>query len=284
MERAASVGTDNIQRAAEELRAFLKRSEKLFVLTGAGCSTASGIPGYRDEKGQWKHKPPMQYQQFMGDLSLRQRYWARSFAGWPRFNAARPNAAHVGLVQLEQCGQLRGLVTQNVDRLHQKAGSQHVMDLHGRLDRVVCMACGQYEPRSAFQQRLLDENEQFFGQAAVRVSSAPDGDAALTETDFSAVRIPECSECNGLLKPDVVFYGETVPKERVERAYRWVQTSDAVLVIGSSLMVFSGSRFIKRARDLTLPIALLNQGISRADSYATHCWRVDAGSLLSAVV
>ncbi|MCF3469114.1 NAD-dependent protein deacetylase [Stenotrophomonas maltophilia] len=240
---------------------FIDRAQRLFVLTGAGCSTASGIPDYRDTDGQWKRTPPVTYQAFMGEAGTRQRYWARSLLGWPRFGLARPNGTHQALAALENSGKLQLLLTQNVDGLHQRAGSHKVIDLHGRLDRVRCMGCEGRSGREDFQQRLLDANP---GWDALEAGIAPDGDADL-ETDFSTFVVPDCPYCGGLLKPDVVFFGENVPRERVAAVHDHLQQADAVLVVGSSLMVYSGFRFVQAAAKAGLPVAALNRGRTRAD-------------------
>ncbi|MBA0396356.1 NAD-dependent protein deacetylase [Stenotrophomonas maltophilia] len=240
---------------------FIDRAQRLFVLTGAGCSTASGIPDYRDADGQWKRTPPVTYQAFMGEAATRQRYWARSLLGWPRFGLAQPNGTHQALAALESRGTLQVLLTQNVDGLHQRAGSHNVIDLHGRLDLVRCMGCERRSDREDFQQRLLDANP---GWDALEAGIAPDGDADL-ETDFSAFVVPECPHCSGVLKPDVVFFGENVPRERVAAVHDHLQQADAVLVVGSSLMVYSGFRFVQAAAKAGLPVAALNRGRTRAD-------------------
>lgn len=247
---------------SQPLTDFIARARRLFVLTGAGCSTASGIPDYRDTDGQWKRTPPVTYQAFMGEAATRQRYWARSLLGWARFGLARPNGTHQALAALETQGSVELLLTQNVDGLHQQAGSHNVIDLHGRLDRVRCMACERRSAREELQHRLLDANP---GWDALEAGIAPDGDADL-ETDFSAFVVPDCSACGGLLKPDVVFFGENVPRERVAAVHAHLQQADAVLVVGSSLMVYSGFRFVQAAASAGIPVAALNRGRTRADA------------------
>ncbi|HEL3816593.1 TPA: NAD-dependent protein deacetylase [Stenotrophomonas maltophilia] len=259
---------------------FIDRAQRLFVLTGAGCSTASGIPDYRDSDGQWKRTPPVTYQAFMGEAATRQRYWARSLLGWPRFGLARPNGTHQALAALESRGKLQVLLTQNVDGLHQRAGSQNVIDLHGRLDLVRCMGCERRSGRGEFQQRLLDANP---GWDALEAGIAPDGDADL-ETDFSAFVVPECPHCGGLLKPDVVFFGENVPRERVAAVHEHLQQADAVLVVGSSLMVYSGFRFVQAAARAGLPVAALNRGRTRADDLLQFKDGRDCAEALAAVI
>ena len=253
-------------RSAEEdlarLRAFVAAHPRLFVLTGAGVSTDSGIPDYRDNQGDWKRPQPVTYQAFMGDERTRRRYWARSLVGWRRFSRAHPNAAHLALARMEAAGQVEVLLTQNVDGLHQAAGSHHVIDLHGRLDRVRCMAHGHLVQRSAFQEVLEQRNPQW---ATLDAGDAPDGDADLEGHDFSSFQVPDCPLCGGLLKPDVVFFGEGVPRERVLAATHGLEQADAVLVAGSSLKVFSGFRFVNAAAKAGKPIAAVNMGRTRAD-------------------
>jgi NAD-dependent SIR2 family protein deacetylase len=187
------------------LRDFIARHRRLFILTGAGCSTDSGIPDYRDGNGDWKRSPPVNFQSFMGSEAVRRRYWARSLIGWQRFRRAGPNAAHAALARLEQRGRLGLLVTQNVDGLHQAAGSTNVIDLHGRLDRVRCMECDGLVPREELQGELLRRNPQWGGQHGL---PAPDGDADVEGLPFDEFVVPACTRCDGILKPDVVFFGE----------------------------------------------------------------------------
>ena len=244
------------------LEDFVDRHRRLFVLTGAGCSTRSGIPDYRDADGQWKRRQPVTYQAFMDDEATRRRYWARSLIGWRRIRSARPNDAHRALARLEATGRSELLLTQNVDRLHQAAGSAGVIDLHGRLDLVRCMGCERRTPRDAFQDELGRLNAGWLGLDA---ADAPDGDADLEGADFSAFAVPSCRRCGGVLKPDVVFFGENVPRDRVEAAKRHLEQADAMLIVGSSLMVYSGFRFVQRAADAGKPAAAINLGRTRAD-------------------
>ncbi len=241
---------------------FIQDRPSVFVLTGAGCSTESGIPDYRDADGEWKRSPPMDFRDFASSADNRKRYWARSMVGWPRVGQAKPNAAHHALTRLEQAGRCEQLVTQNVDRLHQQAGSQNVIDLHGRLDRVRCLSCGSIRCRAGVQDELLTSNPEFGGLDA---RTAPDGDADLAGLDFDAFRVPDCSDCGGILKPDVVFLGESVPKDRVREALNALERAQALLVVGSSLTFFSGFRFALRAAELGRPIASVNLGNTRAD-------------------
>lgn len=244
------------------LHRFVSAHAPLFVLTGAGCSTASGIPDYRDQAGAWKRPPPVSWQAFRGEHATRQRYWARSLIGWPRFALARPNATHLALALMEQVGRIQQLVTQNVDGLHQAAGSRRVIDLHGRLDQVVCMECGDLQPRAEFQQRLAATNPDWLQYQA---ATAPDGDADLDGHDFSGFSVPACVCCGGMQKPDVVFFGEGVPAERVADSYAALRRSSGVLVLGSSLMVRSGLRFVEQAVADGKPVAAVNLGRTRAD-------------------
>ena len=244
------------------LEDFIDRHRRLFILTGAGCSTPSGIPDYRDADGQWKRDQPVTYQAFMGEEKTRRRYWARSLVGWRLMRQAGPNAAHRALAELEARGQTELLLTQNVDRLHQAAGSERVIDLHGRIDRVRCMDCEARSPREALQDDLSRLNPDWFDLDA---AEAPDGDADLEGADFSSFVIPPCRRCGGLLKPDVVFFGENVPRDRVDAAFRHLENADAMLIVGSSLMIYSGFRFVQQAVSLGKPVAAINLGRTRAD-------------------
>ena len=244
------------------LEDFIAAHRRLFVLTGAGCSTGSGIPDYRDEQGAWKRTPPVTYQAFVGDGITRRRYWARSLVGWPRIAQAQPNAAHRALAALEAQGRCSQLLTQNVDGLHQAAGSRAVIDLHGRLDAVVCLGCGASSSRADVQRRLAEANPAWAGLAA---GAAPDGDADLEDRDFATLQVPACDACGGMLKPDVVFFGENVPRARVDAAMAGLAQADGMLVVGSSLMVYSGLRFVHAAVRAQIPVAAVNLGRTRAD-------------------
>jgi len=263
-----------------ELADFIRRRQRLFVLTGAGCSTESGIPDYRDASGAWKHRQPVQYQDFVRSEAVRQRYWARSMLGWPRFAQARPNSAHDALARLEAAGFVRQLVTQNVDGLHQQAGSRRVIDLHGRLDAVECLHCGDRTSR-AILQRILEQRNPAFRRLAA--AAAPDGDAGLEDADFSQFQAPACGRCGGVLKPGVVFFGESVPRTRVTLACERLATAEALLVVGSSLMVFSGYRFCRAAAEQAKPIAAVNLGRTRADELLALKVAVPCGQALSAL-
>jgi NAD-dependent deacetylase sirtuin 4 len=254
------------------------------VLTGAGISTESGIPDYRGPETQRRARNPIRFADYMRDPHLRARYWARSMLGWPRFRSARPNPAHLALAELEQEGVVEGPITQNVDRLHHAAGSQNVIELHGALAEVRCLDCGQREARDDVQTRLERDNASLL-RALSREGApelAPDGD-----TDLDATRallegfvLPRCARCSGSLKPDVVFFGESVQRELVEAAYARVEAAGALVVIGSSLAVFSGFRFVRRAHDRGLPIAIVTLGPSRGDELATVRVEARAGEIL----
>jgi NAD-dependent SIR2 family protein deacetylase len=245
------------------LRQFIERHSRLFVLTGAGCSTESGIPDYRDADGGWKRAAPVMFQAFMGEPATRRRYWARSLVGWQRLRAARPNDAHRALVGLQQRDRVAQLVTQNVDGLHQAAGSTQVIDLHGRIDQVRCMSCQQRQSREDLQHELVRLNP---GWADVDAMQAPDGDADVEHHDFARFQVPACRLCGGVLKPDVVFFGEQVPADRVRSSMAQLMQADAMLVVGSSLMVYSGYRFAQAAALAGKPIAAVNLGRTRADA------------------
>lgn len=251
-------------RDAEWLAAFITRYRRLLVITGAGCSTNSGIPAYRDATGAWQRQRPVQYQDFIGNGLVRQRYWARSMSGWPVVNRAAPNRAHIALARLEQSGMLHWLITQNVDGLHQRAGSTRITDLHGRLDRVLCLDCGALVSRADLQLELEALNPDW---RTSEVAAAPDGDADL-EADFRRFRVPACACCGGMLKPDVVFFGEYVPTDRFRAAESLLRASEALIVAGSSLVVNSGVRLVERARRRGIPLIIINREPTRADSWA----------------
>jgi len=247
---------------AQQLAHFIQSHPNLVVLTGAGISTDSGIPAYRDKNGNWMHSAPVQHQEYMNNPYARQRFWARSLVGWPLIRDAQPSAAHFALTELEQLGFIRLIITQNVDRLHQCSGSQRVIDLHGRHDRVVCMSCNNDYDRRSLHDLSAAINPQFQIQEA---SARPDGDAALETVAFKDFKVPDCERCGGILKPDVVYFGDNVPKESVYQALGELEKADALLTIGSSLMVYSGFRFCKRAHEWEKPICALNMGVTRAD-------------------
>ncbi len=278
---------EQVRRTAEAtdldpLREFLERHARLFVLTGAGVSTDSGIPDYRDADGEWKRASrPVQFRDYMADPAMRRRYWARGLVGWRHLNRAAPNDAHRALARLERAGRVELLVTQNVDRLHQAAGSEAVVDLHGRADVVRCMACERRTPRAELQADLLELNPAWTELGA---RAAPDGDADLAGADYESFRVPDCAACGGMLKPDVVFFGESVPRERVARAMDALRDADALLVVGSSLMVYSGYRFARAAAEAGKPIAAVNLGRTRADDVLTLKVAAACASALAACV
>ena len=253
-----------VDPAALAALARLLEGRRTVALTGAGCSTESGIPDYRGPGTRERARSPIQHREFLARPEVRQRYWARSLVGWPRFCAARPNGAHAALAALEHEGLVAGLVTQNVDRLHQAAGSARVIELHGALERVRCLACADTCDRGELQRRLLALNPHF---AARATELRPDGDAELTGEALAAFRVADCEGCGGVLKPDVVFFGDHVPVPTVEAAYALVDCAEALLVVGTSLAVFSGFRFVRRAHERGIPVAMVNLGETRADPY-----------------
>lgn len=256
---------------AGDLAAFLADHPRTLIITGAGCSTGAGIPAYRDERGHWTRRQPIRYQAFMAAQATRQRYWARSYLGWPRMRLARPAATHRALAALEMAGIGSGLVTQNVDGLHQRAGSRSVTELHGTLTRVVCQNCRHTLTRHSLQGTLDRLNPEW--QARVHGIN-PDGDAELAEADHAGFRISGCPRCAGILKPAVVFFGENVPAGRVDSVRECLVDSEAVLVVGSSLTVWSGYRFVREAARAGKPVVAVNQGRTRADDLIR--FKVDA--------
>lgn len=241
---------------------------RVLVLTGAGVSTVSGIPDYRDARGRLRHARPMTYDRFRASAADRRRYWARSHLGWPRIAAARPNAAHHAVTALQRAGLLAGVVTQNVDGLHTAAGTRGVVDLHGRLDTVTCLACDRRRPRLEIGLRL-DAVNPGFREAATRDGALrPDGDVALEEEASRSFRTVACRRCGGVLKPDVVFFGEHVPTARFRSALGLLEEAAGLLVLGSSLMVGSGYRFVTAARRRGLPVAIVGHGATRGDRHA----------------
>lgn len=248
----------------------LMRGARVAVLTGAGVSTDSGIPDYRGEGAP--RRSPMTFQTFLASEQARKRYWAGSHLGWRSFGSARPNTGHLALAELEAAGAVTGVVTQNVDGLHRRAGSAHVVELHGTMDRVVCLTCGQYYARQAVADRLEALNPAFDLERAIR--PAPDGDVEVDDVD--AMQIPACTVCGGILKPDVVFFGEFVPGETFEAAASIVRGADVLLVAGSSLVVNSGIRLIELARRRHVPIIVVNRGITKGDGRAAV--KLDAGT------
>ncbi|MBO4160210.1 NAD-dependent protein deacetylase [Micromonospora sp. MMS20-R2-23] len=252
------------------------------VLSGAGLSTESGIPDYRGPTGVARRHPPMTYQAFTREPAARRRYWARSHLGWRMVARASPNDGHRAVARLQAAGLVDGVITQNVDGLHTAAGSTGVVDLHGRLDTVVCLRCGDRTSREELDRRLVAANPGFDATVAV---VNPDGDVELDEERVAAFRLVDCTRCGaGMLKPDVVFFGETVPADRVSRCFAMVDAARSLLVLGSSLTVWSGRRFVLRAAKLGTAVVIANQGVTRGDGYAAL--RVDAplGRVLPQVV
>jgi NAD-dependent SIR2 family protein deacetylase len=235
------------------------------VLSGAGLSTDSGIPDYRGPSGAARRASPMTYQTFTGSAAARRRYWARSHVGWRTIARAAPNSGHHGVAQLEQAGLLAGTITQNVDGLHAAAGSRAVVELHGNLDRVVCLSCGAATARDRLDARLRAANRAWNARV---LQVNPDGDVGLPDEDLQRFRTVDCTTCGGVLKPDVVFFGETVPADRVAACFALVERASSLLVLGSSLTVMSGYRFVLRAAALGIPVAIVNAGVTRGDGKA----------------
>ena len=272
-------GLDEDEKAQELVR-FLARHPNTLVLTGAGLSTASGIPDYRDRDGVRRGRLPIQGPEFRRSPAVQRRYWARSMVGWPVLAQARPNAGHAALAALEAGGHIGALLTQNVDGLHQRAGSQGVLELHGNIHAVLCLDCGARVTRAAVQERLLAANPHLANAAA---QPLPDGDAQVEPEFLDDFNLPICSHCGGALMPDVVFFGDNVPAARTASALAHMAAADALLVVGSSLMVFSGFRFCRLAFDAGKPIAAVNLGRTRADHMMALKIEAPAGRLLPPV-
>lgn len=266
--------------------ADLLDGRRAVALTGAGCSTESGIPDYRTEDGRLKTPEPIRYGEFVRREAARRRYWSRSAVGWPRMHRAEPNPAHRALARLERAGRLAGVLTQNVDGLHQRAGSRRVVELHGSLREVRCLTCGERTSRAAVQRWLLARNPAVRELSPAgpgpgeEVELAPDGDAALPGQLADGFRVPDCHACGGVLKPDVVFFGENVPPGRVEAAWRLFGRGAVLLVVGSSLSVWSGYRFVARAAEEGIPVGIVNLGPTRGDDAAAARVRGRAGQVL----
>jgi len=247
----------------------------VLVLTGAGMSTASGIPDYRGPTGALRARLPMTYQVFRADPAARQRYWARSQLGWRSFRRAEPNAAHRCVGDLQAAGLLTGLLTQNVDGLHQAGGATEVVELHGNLDLVVCLGCLRRTSRRELDERLSAANPDWTAEASRRVTRVnPDGDVLVDDEHVAGFAVVDCTECGGILKPDVVFFGENVPPGKVAHCRSLVEQCRSLLVLGSSLAVMSGLRFVRQAHGLGKPVVIVNQGWTRGDDLATT--KVDA--------
>lgn len=243
---------------------FLAAHRRVLVLTGAGCSTGSGIPAYRDGEGRWMQRRPILYPEFMDSADTRRRYWARSYFGWPAMSKARPNAGHLALSRLARAGRVGTVITQNVDGLHHHAGQPSVVDLHGRLDRVRCLDCGQIEARDALQLRLAGLNQHWRGRV---LGFNADGDAELDARDWPGFEVAPCQFCGGRLKPEVVFFGESIPAATRECVARELADADALLTVGSSLVVGSAFRLVREAADQGLPVVALNRGRVRAERW-----------------
>jgi NAD-dependent SIR2 family protein deacetylase len=252
----------------------------VLVLSGAGISTESGIPDYRGEGGSLGRHTPMTYQDFTGGARARRRYWARSHLGWRTFGRARPNAGHRAVAAFARHGLLAGVITQNVDGLHQAAGSEGVVELHGSLARVVCLSCGALSPRRELARRLEDANAGF---APVAAGINPDGDADLTDDQVGDFRVVPCAVCGGVLKPDVVFFGESVPPQRVEHCRSLVRGAGSLLVLGSSLTVMSGLRFVRQAAEAGKPVLIVNRDPTRGDRHAVTRVALPLGPTLTTV-
>lgn len=258
----------------------LLRGRRVAVLTGAGISTDSGIPDYRGPKTRDQPRNPIQHREFAESEATRRRYWARATRGWPRFAAALPNAGHRAISELQDAGVVTGLITQNVDRLHHAAGSD-ALELHGTLHEVVCLACGALEPRASVQVRMMKRNPRFDADV---LGVAPDGDVDLDADAVRAFDVAPCRRCGGPLKPRVVFFGGAVPRATVTSAYGMVEAAEALLVVGSSLTVFSGYRFVRRAEERRLPVAIVNLGPTRGDPHAELCLDAPAAAVLPRLV
>jgi len=276
-------------QVAEDVLSGLVGAGGVTVLSGAGLSTESGIPDYRGPSGQARRArsgdaaQPMTYQAFTGSAVARQRYWARSHLGWRHVTGAAPNQGHRAVAALERAGLLSGIITQNVDGLHQAAGARAVTELHGSLHRVVCLSCWTRTPREELDARLRAANPAWTAAAAgLDPAVNPDGDVALEET--AGFTVADCLGCGGLLKPDVVFFGENVPKDRVDACFSLVSDSAALLVLGSSLTVMSGFRYVRHAASLGIPVVIVNQGTTRGDELAAATLDAPLGATLAALV
>ena len=254
-----------IGKSLEEVTDLLTGSTGWLALTGAGVSSDSGVPTYRNRFGRWKRKQPVTHQEFIRSLAYRQRFWARNVVGWRFISQAQPNSAHYAIRDLQKTGAVMGLVTQNVDGLHQLAGSRSVIDLHGRIDRVICLSCGHSQSRRSLQSWFESHNPEFANRAG---QIAPDGDADVDSLDFTQLSVPCCLKCGGILKPDVVFFGDSVPRKRLKTVREMMELASGLVVIGSSLMTYSGYRFCLWASKQNKPIVLVNQGNTRADDLA----------------
>jgi NAD-dependent SIR2 family protein deacetylase len=263
----------------EQLVSLLRQGPAA-VLSGAGVSTESGIPDYRGPDTRERDHTPIQYQEFVGSAEVRAHYWARSAIGWPTFDSAKPNDGHRALAQLETAGRVTGIITQNVDRLHQEAGSSRVVDLHGRLSEVRCLGCGETTSRWQLQDRLTSLNPGWTDRAT---NLAPDGDAQLPRSATRGFQVPACTACGGILKPNVVFFGENAAPQRVETAWNVLQDASTLLVVGSSLTVYSGYRFVRTAAQKDMPIGIVNLGETRGTPHADVQVDAPTGDVLPGV-
>ncbi|MFF5970090.1 NAD-dependent protein deacetylase [Streptomyces sp. NPDC012769] len=268
-------GTTDLEPVADALG-----TGGVLVLSGAGISTESGIPDYRGEGGSLSRHTPMTYQDFTGSAQARRRYWARSHLGWRTFGRARPNAGHRAVAAFERHGLLTGVITQNVDGLHQAAGSDEVVELHGSLGRVVCLSCGAFSTRQELARRLEAANAGF---QPVSAALNPDGDADLTDEQIGDFRVVPCANCGGILKPDVVFFGEAVPPRRVEHCRNLIHEAASLLVLGSSLTVMSGLRFVRQAAEAGKPVLIINRDPTRGDRHALTRVALPLGTALTTV-
>ena len=254
----------------------------VLVLSGAGLSTESGIPDYRGPTGLARRATPMTYQTFTGSAAARRRYWARSHLGWRHIAAAVPNRGHHAVAELGRRGLLAGIITQNVDGLHQAAGASEVTELHGSLHRVLCLSCGQRTARTDLDRRLAAANPCWSAGSAASIN--PDGDAVLADDTVESFQVAGCASCHGVLKPDVVFFGENVPRPRVEACYAMVERAGSLVVLGSSLTVMSGFRYVRHAANRQVPVVIVNQGPTRGDAYAAATLDAPLGQALTALV
>ncbi|XP_075687307.1 NAD-dependent protein lipoamidase sirtuin-4, mitochondrial [Rhinoderma darwinii] len=268
----------------QKLQDFILNSQRLFVMTGAGISTESGIPDYRSEGiGLYARteRRPIQHAEFVRSQAARKRYWARNFVGWPQFSSHKPNLAHLALANWENAGKLHWLVTQNVDALHAKAGQRRITELHGCTHRVICLGCHTVIRRSELQEKFVALNPSWNEQAC---GVAPDGDVFLTDEQVLHFRVPSCDKCGGILKPQMTFFGDTVSRELVYSLYECLNAVDALLIVGSSLQVYSGYRFAMKAQEKNIPIAILNIGATRADHLSMVKVKARCGDVLPKIM
>ena len=271
------IATDQIEALAQ----LIQDRQPVTVLTGAGISASSGLPVYRDANGNWIHSEPIQGPHFRASEKARQRYWCRSYFGWQSFSSAAPNDAHKDLAILEKNNLIKTVITQNVDGLHQRAGSENTVALHGNLSEVICLNCGDITQRTDLQQRLQNNNPEFL---KIEFAVAPDGDAIVDDTHINKFDIAACISCGGVLQPYVVFYGDNVPKLRVQYCMQQVQESRLLVCIGTSLMVYSGYRFCKAAHEAGTPVVIINKGVTRADDLASVKLNGDCADVLRQLV